>query len=232
MTGYDPCLPNEDEAPLWRSWMKVLERIVDALKEGHDAKVGELTAEAIRQGIPAKDILDTGLIAAMAVVGERFKDHEIFLPEVLLAARAMYAGMDQLKPLLIAEGVPALGRVVLGSVQGDLHDIGKNLVGIMLKGAGFEVIDLGNDVAPDAFVEAARAQDAAVIGMSALLTTTMPAMKRTVDLVKEEGLHGKVKTIVGGAPVSSEFAREIGADGYGFDAANAVERVKTLFGEW
>jgi 5-methyltetrahydrofolate--homocysteine methyltransferase len=210
--------------------MELLEQLAKALQEGEDATVGELTAEAIRQGIPPKEILDRGLIAAMAVVGERFKTHEIFLPDVLLAAKAMYAGMDQLKPLLISEGIPALGTVVIGSVQGDLHDIGKNLVGIMLRGAGFEVIDLGNDVAPEDFVNTAQARNAAVIGMSALLTTTMPAMKKTVDLVKQQGLQEKVRTIIGGAPVSGDFAREIGADAYGFDAANAVERVKALTG--
>ncbi len=211
--------------------MELLEQIAEALKEGDGVKVGALTAEAIASNIPPKDILDDGLIAAMAVVGQRFKAHEIFLPDVLLAAKAMCAGMDQLRPLLIADGIPSQGRVVLGSVKGDLHDIGKNLVGIMLRGAGFEVIDLGNNVAPESFVETARAQGASVIGMSALLTTTMPAMKKTVDLVKAQGLQGKVRTIVGGAPVSTDFASEIGADAYGFDAANAVERVKNLIDE-
>ena len=211
--------------------MGVLEQMADSLRQGDDAKVGELTARAIEQGIEPKEILDTGLIGGMAVVGERFKAHEIFLPDVLLAARAMYAGMERLQPLLIKEGIPSIGKVVLGSVQGDLHDIGKNLVGIMLKGAGFEVIDLGNDVAPETFVETARSREAAVIGMSALLTTTMPAMKKTVDLVKEQGLADRIKTIIGGAPVSGDYARQIGADAHGFDAANAVERVKALIGE-
>jgi 5-methyltetrahydrofolate--homocysteine methyltransferase len=136
--------------------------------------------------------------------------------------------MEHLKPLLASEGITSIGKVVIGSVQGDLHDIGKNLVGIMLKGAGFEVIDLGNDVAPEAFVDTAVERDARVVGMSALLTTTMPKMKRVVELVKERELTGKVKTIVGGAPVSEEYAREIGADAYGFDAANAVDKVKSL----
>ena len=211
--------------------MGVLEQIAESLRQGDDAKVGELTARAIEQGIGPKEILDTGLIGGMAVVGERFKAHEIFLPDVLLAARAMYAGMDRLQPLLIKEGIPSIGKVVLGSVQGDLHDIGKNLVGIMLKGAGFEVIDLGNDVAPETFVETARSREASVIGMSALLTTTMPAMKKTVDLVKEQGLADRIKTIVGGAPVSGDYARQIGADAHGFDAANAVERIKALVRE-
>jgi 5-methyltetrahydrofolate--homocysteine methyltransferase len=209
----------------------VLAEISERLLVGDDEAVSSLTEQAIADGLPPKQILDDGLIAGMNTVGEQFKNHEIFLPEVLLAARAMYAGMDQLKPLLLKEGIPSRGKVVLGSVQGDLHDIGKNLVGIMLKGAGFEVVDLGADVAPEKFIEAARAHDAAVIGMSALLTTTMPAMKTVIDRVAEEGLAGKVKVIVGGAPVSGDFAVEIGADAHGYDAANAVERVKALIGE-
>ena len=208
--------------------MELLAQISENLEAGNDKKVAELTRRAIEQGCAPKEILDTGLIAAMATVGERFKAHEIFLPEVLLAARAMYAGMDEIRPLLIKEGVPSIGKVVLGSVQGDLHDIGKNLIGIMLKGAGFEVIDLGNDVAPERFVETAEEHGAPVIGMSALLTTTMAAMKTVVNLVQERGLAGRVKTIVGGAPVSQEFARQIGADAYGFDATSAVEKVKSL----
>ncbi len=211
--------------------MDILARIAEQLQCGDEAQVAELTRQAVQQGLPPKQILDGGLIAAMTKVGGRFKAHEIFLPDVLLAAKAMYAGMDELKPLLVKEGIPSLGKVVLGTVQGDLHDIGKNLVGIMLKGAGFEVIDLGNDVAPERFVETARARHAPVIGLSALLTTTMPAMSRVVDLVKERGLTGKIKVIVGGAPVSEEFARRIGADAYGFDAASAVDRVKGLISE-
>jgi 5-methyltetrahydrofolate--homocysteine methyltransferase len=160
------------------------------------------------------------------VVGERFKNHDMFLPEVLLAARAMYAGMDELKPLLLKEGIPTIGKVVIGSVHGDLHDIGKNLVGIMLKGAGFEVIDLGNDVPPEKFVETAEQEGASVIGMSALLTTTMSVMKNVVELIAERGLE--IKTIVGGAPVSRDFATDIGADSYGFDGINAVDEVKRL----
>jgi 5-methyltetrahydrofolate--homocysteine methyltransferase len=138
--------------------------------------------------------------------------------------------MDRLKPLLIKDGVPMIGKVVIGSVQGDLHDIGKNLVGIMLKGAGFEVIDLGNDVAPEAFVAAAKEHSASIIGMSALLTTTMPVMRKVMELIGEEGLSGQINTIVGGAPVSAEFANDIGAGAYGFDAANAVDCVKALAG--
>jgi 5-methyltetrahydrofolate--homocysteine methyltransferase len=206
----------------------LLAEISDSLVLGDDEKVADLTHKAIDQGVPAKHILDDGLIAGMNVVGRQFKDHEIFLPEVLMAARAMYAGMDKLKPLLVKEGIPSLGKVVLGSVQGDLHDIGKNLVGIMLRGAGFEVIDLGTDVAPPKFIDAAQEHNATVIGLSALLTTTMPAMKNVVELLKQEGLAGRIKVIVGGAPVSAEYAAEIGADAHGYDAANAVDRVKVL----
>ncbi|MFQ5806110.1 MAG: corrinoid protein [Phycisphaerae bacterium] len=208
--------------------MDVLAAISDNLLRGYDRQVAELTRKALDGGLPPKQILDSGLIAGMERVGQRFRCHELFLPDVLVAAKAMYAGMDELRPLLAKEGISSIGKVVLGSVQGDLHDIGKNLVGIMLKGAGFEVIDLGYDVAPERFVEAAREQSAPVIGMSALLTTTMPVMRTVVGLVRQEGLHEKIKTIVGGAPVSAKFAREIGADAYGFDAANAVERVKDL----
>ncbi len=211
--------------------MDILAQIADKLQRGDDEKVAELTRQAIQQRIPPKQTLDSGLLAAMAVVGERFKAHEIFLPDVLLAAKAMYAGMDELQPLLVKEGIPSAGKVVLGTVQGDLHDIGKNLVAILLKGAGFEIIDLGSDVTPELFVETAKGQGASVIGLSALLTTTMPAMARVVDVVREQELTGKIKVIVGGAPVTREFARKIGADAYGFDAADAVERVKALIGE-
>ena len=208
--------------------MDLLANLADGVITGNDQRVAEITKQVIDQGTAPKTILDDGLIAGMNVIGERFRVHDIFLPDVLLAARAMYAGMDLLKPLLIAEGIPSIGRVVIGSVQGDLHDIGKNLVGIMLKGAGFDVIDLGNDVAPERMVQTAQEQGATVIGMSALLTTTMPVMGKVVDMIHQEGLDDGIKTIVGGAPVSDDFARDIGADAHGFDAANAVDRVKLL----
>ncbi len=211
--------------------MEILKQISDGLERGDEAAVSTFTKQAIDQSLPPKQILDDGLIAGMDVVGEKFRTHEIFLPDVLLAARAMYAGMDQLKPLLLEEGIPTIGRVVIGSVQGDLHDIGKNLVGILLRGAGFEVIDLGNDVAPEAFVEAAKREEASLIGMSALLTTTMLGMRKVVDLLKSEGLDGKIRTIVGGAPLSAEFAGQIGADAYGYDGANAVDKVKEILRE-
>ncbi|MGB7063024.1 MAG: corrinoid protein [Candidatus Zixiibacteriota bacterium] len=210
--------------------MEILNEISERLQQGDGEKVSELTRQAVEQKVPPKRILDEGLIGGMNIIGERYKAHKIFLPQVLLAAKAMYAGMDVLRPLFLKEGMPAVGKVVIGSVQGDLHDIGKNLVGIMLKGAGFEVIDLGSDVSPEKFVEAARTKGASIIGMSALLTTTMPVMKRAVELLKEKGLSGKIRTIIGGAPVSKEFAQKIGADAYGYDSTNAVESVKRLLG--
>jgi 5-methyltetrahydrofolate--homocysteine methyltransferase len=208
--------------------MELLKAMAEALQRGDDAAVHEGARQAIEMGIAPAVVLEQGLIAGMAVVGERFRTHEMFLPEVLLAARAMQAGLAVLKPLLVKGDVPTRGTVVIGTVRGDLHDIGKNLVGIMLKGAGFEVVDLGRDVPPERFVETAAGCNALAIGMSALLTTTMVGMKDVVDLLGQRGLTGTIKTIVGGAPVSAEFAREIGADAFAFDAASAVERVKAL----
>ena len=209
--------------------MELLKKISEELQRGDDQAVGQSTRAAVDQGIAARTILDDGLIAGMAVVGEKFRHYEIFLPDVLLAARAMYAGMDVVKPLMLSGEVPTIGKAVIGTVQGDLHDIGKNLVGIMLKGAGFEVIDLGSDVPPERFVETAKEQGAPVIGMSALLTTTMPVMRKVVDLIKEQGLQGKIRTVIGGAPLSTEYAQEIGADAYAFDGVSAVDRMKELF---
>ncbi|MCK4761565.1 MAG: corrinoid protein [Candidatus Aminicenantes bacterium] len=208
--------------------MNIFEQISDYLNQGDEDKVAELTDRAIAQEIAAKTILDEGLIAGMEIMGAKFKKHEVFLPEVLLAAKAMHAGMTKLKPLLIREGIPAKGKVVLGTVAGDLHDIGKNLVGIMLKGAGYEVIDIGHDAKPQLFIDTAKKEDARVIGMSALLTTTMPMMRKVVELLKEDNPGGKIKTMVGGAPVSKDYAAEIGADAYGYDGANAVQCVEEL----
>jgi 5-methyltetrahydrofolate--homocysteine methyltransferase len=210
--------------------MEILKRIGDALQQGDDPQVARLTGEALAAGLPAGEILQQGLLAGMSVVGERFRVREIFLPDVLLSAKALYAGLDLLKPQLASEGVPARGKVVLGTVKGDLHDIGKNLVGIMLKGAGFQVIDLGHDVAPETFVDTAVREGATLVGMSALLTTTMTRMRDVVQLIRDRGLAGSVRTIVGGAPVSADFARAIGADDYACDAAGAVERVTALLG--
>jgi 5-methyltetrahydrofolate--homocysteine methyltransferase len=206
--------------------MTLLQQLSEHLQNGDAKRVAELTQQAINDRLSPKVVLDHGLIAGMSVIGERFRDHEIFLPEVLLAAKAMYAGLDLLKPLMIKENIQILGKVVIGTIQGDLHDIGKNLVAIMLKGAGFEVIDLGNDVSPEKFIRTVEREHADIIGMSALLTTTMSGMKAVVDLAKERQLYGHVKIIVGGAPLSSEYAKEIGADAYCFDGMNAVETVK------
>jgi 5-methyltetrahydrofolate--homocysteine methyltransferase len=208
--------------------MTIVSDIAKNLELGEDDRVRELVGEGLATGVAPRDLLEQGLIAGMAVVGEQFRQREIFLPDVLLAARAMYAGLDLLEPHLAGAGVPSAGTVVIGSVKGDLHDIGKNLVGIMLRGAGFRVVDLGNDVPPVRFVDAAAEAGASVIGMSALLTTTMPVMRDVVRLVGERGLAARVRTIVGGAPVSADFAREIGADAYAFDAASAVERIRAL----
>jgi 5-methyltetrahydrofolate--homocysteine methyltransferase len=208
--------------------MTILADITTAVIAGNHQQAGALTKDALAQGVPPKTVLDDGLIAGMNVVGDRFRIHEIFLPDVLLAAKAMYAGMATLKPLLERDGIATGPKVVIGTVRGDLHDIGKNLVGIMLRGAGFEVIDLGNDVAPERMVDTAKAEGARLIGMSALLTTTMPVMREVVDRLKAEGPDSDIKTIVGGAPVSPEFAADIGADAYGFDAANAVDLVRDM----
>ncbi len=208
--------------------MTILSEIAECLQRGEDDRVDELVRRALDEQVPPLEVLNHGLIAGMNVVGDRFRQREIFLPDVLLAARAMYAGLAHLRPRLARDGVPTAGKVVIGSVHGDLHDIGKNLVGIMLKGAGFEIVDLGNDVPAERFVGAAVEHGATVIGLSALLTTTMPVMKDVVAMLRARGLDKTIKVIVGGAPVSEAFAREIGADAYGYDAANAVERVRGL----
>jgi 5-methyltetrahydrofolate--homocysteine methyltransferase len=202
------------------------------LFEGKHHDVKRMTDEALAMGIPAMEVLEDGLIAGMRVVGEDFKHNRIFVPEVLLAARAMKAGMAVLKPLLTerkgeAERSPV---IVMGTVKGDLHDIGKNLVGMMAEGAGFTIVDLGTDTSAERFIEAVRQHEAAIMGMSALLTTTMIYMKTVVQKMKEAGL-GHVKICVGGAPVSADYARDIGADGYAADAASAVELFKRLVGE-
>jgi 5-methyltetrahydrofolate--homocysteine methyltransferase len=210
--------------------LEILQLLNEGLQKGDVELVRRLTEQAIAGQVGAKKILDDGLIAGMTIVGDKFKRHEIFLPDVLLAAKAMHAGLDLLRPLLVSDNVQMMGKIVIGTVQGDLHDIGKSLVGIMLEGAGFEVIDLGRDVAPERFLEAAEESKAGVIGMSALLTTTMPAMKRTIDLAKTRKIRDDFKIIVGGAPLSDEYASEIGADAYCFDAVNAVDRVRRFLG--
>ena len=201
--------------------MSVLEDINKNLQAGQAPKVKELVQKAIDEKVPVADILNKGLLAAMSIVGEKFKKNEVYVPEVLIAARAMSWGMEILQPLLEAAGVQPIGKVVIGTVKGDLHDIGKNLVGMMLRGAGFEVVDTGVDVSPEKFLESARTSGAKVIGCSALLTTTMPQMKKVVEAAKASGL--KVKVMIGGAPVTQGYCDEIGADGYAPDAASAAD---------
>jgi len=211
--------------------MELLDHISNTVQNGDDERVLELTKKALDANISPKDILNRGLIVGMNIVGEKFRDFEIFLPDVLLSARAMTAAMDHLKPMLIQDDLPKIGKIVLGTVQGDLHDIGKNLVGIMLKGIGVEVIDLGKDVPPENFVEAAVKEKASLIGMSALLTTSTPMMKKVVEILRERGLSEKIRTIVGGAPLSADYATKLGADSYASDAADAVERITQILKE-
>jgi 5-methyltetrahydrofolate--homocysteine methyltransferase len=202
----------------------------DVVIAGEMAQAKALAEQALEAGLEPKEILDQALIAGMDRVGELFKCNEIYVPEVLLAAKSMQNAMQVLKPHLVKGGVKPRGKVVVGTVRGDLHDIGKNLVAMMLEGAGFEIIDLGNDVPAEKFVETAIEQGAGVIGMSALLTTTMHVMKDAVELLKAKDPEGKVRTMIGGAPVTKTFADQIGADGYGDDAATAVDIAKSFVG--
>ena len=206
----------------------IMHDIAHNLIVGNNTEVGRLTKEALDQGYEANDILDGGLISGMAVVGVKFRDNIIFVPEVLIAARAMKAGMAHVEPILSASGVKPPGKVIMGTVKGDLHDIGKNLCIMMLRGAGFVVHDLGVDTKPDAFVEAIVEYDAELLGMSALLTTTMPNMGKTVEAIEEAGLRDKVRIMMGGASLSQEFADEMGADGYAKDAISCVELARSL----
>ena len=204
------------------------EKYYQALSAGKMDEVKALTQKALDAGDPPEKILKEGLIKAMDRIGVLFKNNEIYIPEVLIAARAMHAGLGVLKPILAKSNTSAAAKIVIGTVKGDLHDIGKNLVGMMLEGAGFEVIDIGIDAPPEKFIQAAKDHKANVIGMSALLTTTMMQMKGTVEALQTAGLKGKVKTLVGGAPVTDEFAKQIGADGYAADAASAATKVEEL----
>jgi len=208
--------------------MSVLEEISRNLQAGQAQKVKELVKKATDEKVPVGDILNKGLLAGMSIIGDKFKKNEVYVPEVLIAARAMAWGMEVLQPLLTKAGIKPIGKVVLGTVKGDLHDIGKNLVAMMVRGAGFEVIDAGVDASPEKFIESAKASGAKVIGCSALLTTTMPQMKKVVEAVKASGLN--VKVMIGGAPVTQSYADEIGADGYAPDAASAADLAKTLCG--
>jgi len=207
---------------------KVLDVIREGIMEGDMPLTQEKVQEAIDAGIAPGDILQEGLVSAMAEVGRLFEEGEYFVPEMLIAARAMKAGLALLRPLLVEADVKPAGKVAAGTVKGDLHDIGKNLVCMMLEGAGFEIVDLGVDVGPDKFLDAVVNQGVDVIAMSALLTTTMPNMKVTVDAIKEAGVRDKVKVIIGGAPVTDAYAQEIGADGYAPDASRAVALAQSL----
>ena len=209
--------------------MADLSALAENLINGKADAVKELTQKALDDGVSPGEVLNEGLIKGMNVVGERFKNNEFYVPEVLIAARAMHAGMDILKPALADSGVQPIGKVLLGTVKGDLHDIGKNLVAMMLEGAGFEVVDLGIDVPPEKFVEAVK-EGGDVVAMSALLTTTMTAMKTTLEALEEAGVRDKIKTIIGGAPVTQNYADEIGADGYARDAASAADKAKEVMG--
>lgn len=208
--------------------MADLQALADAVINGKRDEAARLTQEALDAGVDATTIVNEGLIAGMSVVGEKFKNNEFYVPEVLIAARAMHAAMDIVKPKLAESGVEPRGRVAIGTVKGDLHDIGKNLVAMMLEGGGYEVIDLEVDVPPEKFVEVVSAGQAEVVALSALLTTTMPSMKDTIDALKEAGVRDGVKVIIGGAPVTQNYADEIGADGYAPDAASAVDKVNEL----
>jgi len=208
----------------------ILEKIALNLYDGEAEEVAALVQKALDQGMAPDEVLSGGLIAGMDEVGKDFKAGDLFVPEVLVAARAMHAGMGVLRPLLAESGVPSTGKYIIGTVQGDLHDIGKNLVKMMLEGAGFETIDLGVDVRPDAFVDAVREHQPEVAGMSALLTTTMVQMKAIIEALEEAGLRSSVKIMVGGAPVTAAFAEEIGADAYAPDAASAVDVARDMAG--
>jgi len=206
--------------------MADLKALADAVIKGDQIAAIEITRAALEEGTAAKNVLDEGLIAGMDIVGARFKKNEIYIPEVLIAARAMKMAMEVLEPELVKAGVEPVGKFLIGTVQGDLHDIGKNLVAMMLKGAGFEVIDLGVDVRPERFVEQAKSAGAQLVGMSALLTTTMPGMEKTIKALKDAKVSAKI--MIGGAPVTQGYADKIGAHGYAADAASAVDIAKSL----
>lgn len=210
--------------------MSILMEVKEATLAGDQGRVSALTKQAIDEGIEADRIIQEGLIGAMVVVGKEFGENKIYIPEMLIAARAMKSGLEVVKPLLVGGKMKSIAKVVLGTVKGDLHDIGKNLVGMMLEGFGVEVIDLGVDVSPEKFVEALKTHQPQFVCMSALLTTTMTSMEVTIKALEESGLRQNVKVLVGGAPVTQAFADEIGADGFGSSASEAVDRVKEVVG--
>jgi 5-methyltetrahydrofolate--homocysteine methyltransferase len=205
-----------------------LQQIAEKLYDGSAPDVAALVQQALDEGMGPGEVLTGGLVVGMDAVGRDFKAGELFVPEVLIAARAMHAGMDVLKPLLAESEVPSAGKYIVGTVKGDLHDIGKNLVRMMIEGGGFEVVDLGVDVSPEGFVEAVRENEPDILGMSALLTTTMTNMKGVIEALEEAGLRDSVKVMIGGAPVTDAYAQEIGADGYAPDAATAVDVAREL----
>jgi 5-methyltetrahydrofolate--homocysteine methyltransferase len=205
-----------------------LSQIAEKLYDGKNIEVAELTQQALDEGLTAAEILNGGLVTGMDRVGVDFKNGDLFVPEVLIAARAMHAGMDILRPLLAESDVPSAGKVIVGTVAGDLHDIGKNLVVMMLEGGGFEVVDMGIDASPQKFVEVVKSEQPDLLGMSALLTTTMPSMQKTIDALVEAGVREGIKVMIGGAPVTQSYADEIGADGYAPDAASAVDLARSL----
>jgi 5-methyltetrahydrofolate--homocysteine methyltransferase len=208
--------------------MTIFEKIADEVQKGNSEFVETLVNEALSQEIPADTIMDGGLVEGMNIVSKKFKNNECFIPEVLVSAKAMTVGLGILKPLLAEKNVKPLGKVVIGTIQGDLHDIGKNIVGMLLQGAGFEIIDLGADVHVDRFVESIKDENADLVGMSALLTTTMINMKTVIEGLKEAGIRESIKVIIGGAPVTQAYADQIGADGYAADAATGVDVAKKL----
>jgi 5-methyltetrahydrofolate--homocysteine methyltransferase len=209
---------------------ELLGKMAESLIAGKIDEVVDLTREALDGGAAPADILDQGLLAGMDVVGQRFKAEEMFIPEVLRCAKCMHGAMEILRPLLAETGAESIGTLIIGTVKGDLHDIGKNLVGMMFEGAGFEVVDIGIDKEPQVFVDAIKEHNAKLIGMSALLTTTMPKMGETINAINEAGIRDQVKILVGGAPITAAFAEEIGADGYASNAASAVDKGKELMG--
>jgi 5-methyltetrahydrofolate--homocysteine methyltransferase len=208
----------------------IYEELFTAILEGNNEITPTLVQKGLDEGLVPKDILDHGMVAGMNEVGARFKAGDMYVPEVLMSAEAMQAGLKILRPLLVSSGAQLIGKIVLGTVKGDLHDIGKNLVGMMCEGAGFEVIDLGFNVEPERFVEAIKQHQPQIVGLSALLTTTMRAMAHTIKAIEEAGLRDLVKIMVGGAPVDAEFSRRIGADGYGSNAPAGVDLAKRFVG--
>lgn len=206
------------------------DELTSALISGKAPVVKELTEKALAEGEIPQDVLMKGLVAGMSVVGQRFKNNEFYVPEVLIAARAMKNGMEVLRPKLVETGVQPVAKVAIGTVRGDLHDIGKNLVAMMMEGAGFEILDMGVDVKPEQFVEAVKDRGAGLVCLSALLTTTMPAMGETISALQQAGVRNSVKVMIGGAPVTQNYADEIKADGYAPDAASAVDSAKRLLG--